>query len=149
MIQCRRATIQDLKFLIDGNRFIAEETEGVELSETKLSPGISAILEDDNKGIYWVATLEDHVIGQILVTYEWSDWRNGQIWWIQSVYVWPSARRQGVFKALLEHVTSEATDASVCELRLYADTSNTDAHTTYLSQGFTTGHYQVFEKSLR
>ena len=148
MIQCRRATIKDLRYLIQGNRSIANETEGIELSEAMLGSGITAILEDGNKGIYWVATLEDQIIGQILVTYEWSDWRNGQIWWIQSVYVWPSARRQGVFKALLEHVTSEAADASVCELRLYADTTNTDAHTTYLSQGFTTGHYQVFEKSL-
>ena len=148
MIQCRRATIQDLKFLIDGNRFIAEETEGVELSETNLSPGISAILEDDNKGIYWVATLEDQVIGQILVTYEWSDWRNGQIWWIQSVYVWPNARRQGVFKTLLDHVTHEARDHSVVELRLYADTRNQRAHSTYMNQGFTTGHYQVFEKPI-
>ena len=148
MIQYRRATIQDLKFLVDGNRFIAEETEGVELSEAKLSPGISAILEDDNKGIYWVATLEDQVIGQILVTYEWSDWRNGQIWWIQSVYVWPNARRQGVFKALLDHVTHEARNHSVIEFRLYADMRNQRAHSTYMNQGFTTGHYQVFEKPI-
>ncbi|MEE2821186.1 MAG: GNAT family N-acetyltransferase [Pseudomonadota bacterium] len=148
MIQCRRATIQDLKFLVDGNLSIAEETEGVELSEAKLNKGISAILEDENKGIYWVATLEDQVIGQILVTYEWSDWRNGQIWWIQSVYVWPNARRQGVFKALLDHVTLEAQDHSVVELRLYADTRNQRAHSTYMTQGFTTGHYQVFEKPI-
>ena len=148
MVQCRRATIEDLKFLVDGNRAIAKETEGVELSEATLSSGISALLEDDTKGIYWVATREDQVIGQILVTYEWSDWRNGQIWWIQSVYVWPNARRQGVFKALLDHVTQEARDHSVVELRLYADTRNQSAHSTYMNQGFTTGHYQVFEKPI-
>ena len=149
MIHCRRATIKDLRYLIQGNRSIANETEGIELSEAKLGPGITAILEDGNKGIYWVATLEDQIIGQILVTYEWSDWRNGQIWWIQSVYVWPDARRQGVFKALLDKVTTEARDNSVVELRLYADATNQKAHSTYLNHGFTTGHYQVFEKPLQ
>jgi GNAT superfamily N-acetyltransferase len=148
MIDCRRATIDDLSYLVDGNRSIAKETEGLELSEAKLRPGIAAILDDQNKGIYWVACLEKQVVGQILVTYEWSDWRNGQIWWIQSVYVWPDARRQGVFKALLDHVTHQARDLLVVELRLYADATNHKAHSTYLNQGFTTGHYQVFEKSL-
>ncbi|CAI8418523.1 MAG: Aminoalkylphosphonate N-acetyltransferase [Gammaproteobacteria bacterium] len=148
MIHCRRATIEDHRYLVDGNHSIAKETEGIELSETKLGPGIKAILEDENKGIYWVAIHEGQIIGQILVTYEWSDWRNGQIWWIQSVYVWPDARQQGVFKALLDRVTTEARDNSVVELRLYADTTNQKAHSTYFSQGFTTGHYQVFEKPL-
>jgi len=148
MIKCRRATIEDLKFLVHGNRAIARETEGIELSEATLSDGVSALLEDDNKGMYWVATRQDQVIGQILVTYEWSDWRNGQMWWIQSVYVAPDARRQGVFKALLDHVTHEARDHSVVELRLYAETTNRRAHSTYLNQGFTTGHYQVFEKPI-
>ena len=137
-----------LKHLVDGNRSIALETEGVELSEAKLRMGIEAILDDENKGIYWVAILEEQVVGQILVTYEWSDWRNGQIWWIQSVYVWPEARRRGVFKALLDHITQEARDHSVVELRLYADTTNQKAHSIYLRQGFKTGHYQVFEKPL-
>ncbi len=149
MINCRPATIEDLTHIVAGNRAMAKETEGIDLSPTQIDDGVRAVLSNRKRGIYWVAEKEAHVVGQILITYEWSDWRNAQIWWIQSVYVWPSARRQGVFKALLEHVTSEATDASVCELRLYADTSNTDAHTTYLSQGFTTGHYQVFEKSLQ
>lgn len=148
MIKCRRATIEDLKFLVDGNRAIARETEGIELSEATLRDGVSALLEDDTKGMYWVATRQDQVIGQILVTYEWSDWRNGQMWWIQSVYVSPDARRQGVFKALLDHVTHKARDHSVVELRLYAETTNRRAHSTYLNQGFTTGHYQVFEKPI-
>ncbi len=79
MIHCRRATIEDRRYLVDGNHSIAKETEGIELSETKLGPGIKAILEDENKGIYWVAIHEGQIIGQILVTYEWSYWRNGQI----------------------------------------------------------------------
>ena len=148
MIHCRRATDDDLPFLIEGNQSIASETEGVHLSESTLRPGIQAIIEDIHKGIYWVAVNDQKIVGQILVTYEWSDWRNGQIWWIQSVYVWKEARRQGVFKALLNQVTQEALDHSVVELRLYADTTNQKAHQTYLNQGFKTGHYQVFEKPL-
>ena len=148
MIHCRRATDDDLPFLIEGNQSIASETEGVHLSESTLRPGIQAIIEDIHKGIYWVAVNDQKIVGQILVTYEWSDWRNGQIWWVQSVYVWKEARRQGVFKALLNQVTQEALDHSVVELRLYADTTNRKAHQTYLNQGFTTGHYQVFEKPL-
>ena len=149
MIHCRRATDDDLPFLIEGNQSIASETEGVDLSETTLRPGIQAIIEDIHKGIYWVAVNDQKVVGQILVTYEWSDWRNGQIWWVQSVYVWKESRRQGVFKALLNQVTQEALDHAVVELRLYADTTNQKAHRTYLNQGFTTGHYQVFEKPLQ
>jgi len=148
MIHCRRATDDDLPFLIEGNQSIASETEGVHLSESTLRLGIQAIIEDIHKGIYWVAVNDQKIVGQILVTYEWSDWRNGQIWWIQSVYVWKEARRQGVFKALLNQVTQEALDHSVVELRLYADTTNQKAHSTYLNQGFTTDHYQVFEKPL-
>ena len=105
MIHCRRATGDDLPFLIEGNQSIASETENVHLSEATLRLGIQAIIEDIHKGIYWVAVNDQRVVGQILVTYEWSDWRNGQIWWIQSVYVWPKVRRQGVFRALLAYVT--------------------------------------------
>ena len=149
MIICRPATIEDLTRIVAGNCAMAKETESVNLTQTNVEDGVRAVLSSRKHGIYWVAEKEAHVVGQILITYEWSDWRNAQIWWIQSVYVWPSARRQGVFKALLEYVTSEATKASACGLRLYADTSNTDAHATYLNQGFETGHYQVFEKPLR
>ena len=149
MIICRPATIEDLTRIAAGNCAMAKETESIKLSQTRVEDGVKAILSNRNHGIYWVAEKEARVVGQILITYEWSDWRNAQIWWIQSVYVWPSARRQGVFKALLEYVTSKATKASACGLRLYADTSNTEAHATYLSQGFETGHYQVFEKPLR
>ncbi len=148
MINCRPATIDDLPRLVAGNCSMAKETEHIELPQKKVSEGVRIILSNKGHGIYWVAENETGVVGQILITYEWSDWRNGQIWWIQSVYVWPNARLSGVFKALLDHVTVKAIEASVCELRLYADTSNTDAHATYLKHGFSTGHYQVFEKSL-
>ena len=149
MINCREAQPNDLLGLVEGNEYIASETEGLVLKHETLISGVSSVLNDRNKGIYWVAEIESKISGQILITYEWSDWRNGFIWWIQSVYVWPQFRRQGVFKALLKKIETEALAQGVVELRLYADTTNQRAHTTYHKQGFLTGHYQVFEKSLK
>ena len=149
MIRCRKAQFEDLLDLVEGNEFIASETEDMVLKHEILVSGVASILNDQNKGIYWVAEINNKVSGQILITYEWSDWRNGFIWWIQSVFVWPQFRRQGVFKALLETVETEALLKGVVELRLYADINNRSAHTTYNKQGFSTGRYQVFEKSLK
>lgn len=149
MINCRKAQYEDLLALVEGNEFIASETEDMVLKHEILVSGVASVLNDQNKGIYWVAEIDNKVSGQILITYEWSDWRNGFIWWIQSVFVWPQFRRQGVFKALLKTVETEALLQSVVELRLYADINNRRAHTTYNKQGFSTGHYQVFEKSLK
>lgn len=148
MILCRPAIPNDLPYLVEGNQGIAQETEQWTLSKSTLTSGIEAVFQDTNKGTYWVASDDTGIVGQLLITFEWSDWRNGQTWWIQSVYVWPRARRQGVFRALLAAVTQKAQMAEVVELRLYADTSNQTAHQTYLNQGFETGHYQVFEKPL-
>ena len=149
MISCREAQPDDLLNLVEGNDRIASETEDLVLNQEILISGVLSVLNDRNKGIYWVAEIESKICGQILVTYEWSDWRNGFIWWIQSVYVWPQFRRQGVFKVLLKSVETEALARGVVELRLYADTTNRRAHTTYHKQGFFTGHYQIFEKSLK
>ena len=118
------------------------------LSKSTLASGFKAVFDDANRGTYWVAVDDSGVIGQLLITFEWSDWRNGQIWWIQSVYVWPRVRRQGIFRTLLAAVTQKAQKAEVVELRLYAETNNEKAHQTYLNQGFETGHYQVFGKPL-
>lgn len=148
-LEIRLATLADLPALIEGNQGVAFETEQLVLTETTLGPGIQAILEDRHKGMYWVASpLNGPVVGQTLITYEWSDWRNAPIWWLQSVYVWPHARGQGVFKALLAHIETEAKKAGARDIRLYADTTNQAAHRTYQQLGFSTGHYQVFEKPL-
>ena len=148
MILCRPAIPDDLPDLVEGNQGIAQETENLTLSTSTLSAGIEAVFDVANRGAYWVATDDHGIIGQLLITFEWSDWRSGQIWWIQSVYVWPRARRQGVFRTLLATITEQAQQAGVVELRLYAETTNDKAHKTYLNQGFETGHYQVFEKPL-
>lgn len=148
MILCRPAIPDDLPYLVAGNQGIAQETEHLTLSKSTLTAGIGAVFDDASRGTYWVAADDNRIIGQLLTTFEWSDWRNGQIWWIQSVYVWPKARRRGVFRTLLATVTQHALEAGVAELRLYADMTNETAHQTYLNQGFKTGHYQVFQKSL-
>ena len=149
MILCRSAIRDDLPCLVEGNQGIAQETEHLTLSKSTLTSGIEAVFNDANRGTYWIAADDQGIIGQLLITFEWSDWRNGQIWWIQSVYVWPRARRQGVFRTLLAEVTQQAQKAGVVELRLYAETTNETAHQAYLNQGFETGHYQVFEKPLK
>jgi GNAT superfamily N-acetyltransferase len=149
MILCRPAVLDDLLDLVEGNQGIAQETEHLTLSTSTLTSGIGAVFDDANRGTYWVAADDHGIIGQLLITFEWSDWRNGQIWWIQSVYVWPRARRQGVFRTLLSEIIEQAKKAGAVELRLYAETTNHRAHKTYLNQGFETGHYQVFEKSLK
>ena len=94
------------------------------------------MLEDASKGRYWVAVADDRIVGQLMVTYEWSDWRNGNIWWIQSVYVHPDWRRRGVFRALYRNVESlAAATPGVIGLRLYVETGNTRAQQTYAALG--------------
>jgi GNAT superfamily N-acetyltransferase len=145
----RPATADDLQALVVGNQSIAFETEKLALDPTTVQAGVQAVLNDATRGRYLVATdSQDAVIGMVLITYEWSDWRNQMMWWIQSVYVWPHARRHGVFKALLSQIESEAARADVSTLRLYAEVDNQQAHDTYRARGFVTDHYQVFEKDL-
>lgn len=148
-MQIRQATSSDLEALVAGNQAMALETEDLALDSTIVRAGVDAVLKDATLGRYLVATDgADTVIGMLLITFEWSDWRNQMMWWIQSVYVWPSARRNGVFKALLGQVEHEAHQNSVSTLRLYAEVENLQAHDTYRARGFFTDHYQVFEKDL-
>ena len=100
----RAATPADAPLVIEFNRRLAEESEGKTLDPAVLGPGVRAALADPRKALYFLAEAEGSVAGQMMVTYEWSDWRNGWLWWIQSVYVRPEARRRGVFRALFEHV---------------------------------------------
>ncbi len=125
---------------------MAEETEGRPLDPAIIGAGVSSLLADADKGRYWLAEANGDVIGQIMVTYEWSDWRNGTLWWIQSVYVHPGHRRNGVFSALYRHVESRARAAdNVCGLRLYVEQNNTRAQNTYEALGMINPNYQVME----
>ncbi|HXW10976.1 MAG TPA: GNAT family N-acetyltransferase [Steroidobacteraceae bacterium] len=140
----------DLEFLARGNEAMALETEHRTLDAGTVRRGVATALHDDAHGRYFVAEDESGTaVGQLMVTYEWSDWRNGQFWWIQSVYVVPAARRHGVFKAMYRHVEGLArATAGVCGLRLYVESNNATAQRTYTRCGMHDAHYRVMEVEL-
>ena len=111
----------------------------------RFARAIRALLESRAPGRYWVAELDGRVVGQLLVTFEWSDWRNRMVWWIQSVYVAPDARGRGVLRALYDVARREALAAGAGGLRLYVDTTNTRAQAVYTALGMNGDHYRVFE----
>ena len=149
-IEIRLAVRDDWTTIAEFNCLLAEESEGKQLDRQHVEPGVRAILDDPRKGRYLVALAAGRIVGQLMHTYEWSDWRNGDIWWLQSVYVLPDFRRQGVFRALFDRLRSEAeTDPAVVGLRLYVEEHNTRAHETYRSLGLSNGGYFVMEKMHR
>ena len=142
----RAATPDDVETITDFNARLASETEDTELDRQTLQQGVAALLADDTRGSYYVACT-DRIIGQIMHTREWSDWRNGDIWWIQSVYVHPDHRRRGVFRALYEHLKSRAeADPGVVGLRLYVEGENAPARSTYEGLGMTQAGYLVMQR---
>jgi len=145
-IVIRDAIPDDGPIIADFNSRMAVETEDHELYPDLIGPGVAALLDDSSKGRYWVAEEDGEVVGQIMVTYEWSDWRNGMLWWIQSVYVAQEKRRQGVFSTLYRHVESLArAKQDVSGLRLFVENQNAHAQDTYLALGMTRPGYQVME----
>ncbi len=128
------------------NLRLAEETEDLRLPPQRVSAGVAAVLRDPSKGLYFLAEQERRVCGQVMITYEWSDWRNGNIWWLQSVYVRPECRRAGVFRALFRHVRElAAASPNVWGLRLYMHADNERARQSYAQLGMTQTRYEVFE----
>lgn len=145
----REGRPDDAETIAAYNSAMAQETEGKALDPDLIGPGVRSLLEDAAKGRYWVAESEGQVVGQLMVTYEWSDWRNGTIWWIQSVYVRPDWRRNGVFSALYRHVASMASDMpQVIGLRLYVEENNERAQRTYEALGMVNSSYLVMEAML-
>ena len=129
------------------NAALAQETEDLRLDLSVVQSGVEAILRDPAKGTYFVAETRGAVVGQVLVTYEWSDWRNGNFWWLQSVYVQKEFRARGVFKALFAHVVAQAAkQKNVCGLRLFMEKNNHRAREVYHRLGMKETHYQVFER---
>jgi ribosomal protein S18 acetylase RimI-like enzyme len=127
---------------------MAMETENLRLDPNVVASGVRHVFEDASRGRYFVAEADGIVIACLLVTHEWSDWRDGDMWWIQSVYVHPDYRRRGVFRALHQHVRSQAIHANVATLRLYVDKSNDRAKSTYTSLGMQLSHYEIMEEIL-
>jgi GNAT superfamily N-acetyltransferase len=144
VIRIRRATVDDTESLVAGNIAIARETEDTVLDAELVANGVARVLADETLGVYFVA--EDHeVVGQLLVTREWSDWRSGFYWWIQSVHVVPRARRTGIYRALHEHVLSEARRDHVLAIKLYVDRDNRAARATYEALGMQHSAYDLYE----
>ena|ERR1017187_5002040 len=138
--------MSDAPFIVNCNMCLALETEQRRLDLARVTAGVRALLNDPTKGIYFVAETDGSIAGQLLITYEWSDWRNGNFWWIQSVYVAEPFRGRGVFRALFNHVHALAkAQKDVCGLRLYMDAHNARARQAYVRLGLKRTNYEVFE----
>ena len=136
----------DAAVIAEFNLLLATETEGLRLDPECVRTGVKALLADSAKGVYYVAEVEGTIAGQLMITYEWSDWRNGNIWWLQSVYVRKEFRRQGVFRELFRFLESLArAQKDVCGLRLYMHAENRTARRSYEKLGMKRTQYEVFE----
>ena len=142
----RKANVNDLKVLVDFQQRLARESEGLELDVAKLTAGMKALLEDPAKGIYYLVEDSRQPVACHLITYEWSDWRNGLVWWLQSVYVIEAYRKKGVFRMMYDNIMRMIReDEGLIGLRLYVDKSNERAMKVYTSMGMNGDHYTVYE----
>ncbi len=149
-IAIRQAGPGDTPIVADFNLRLARETENLELDPAVVLPGVAAVLNDSAKGLYFVAEIDSSIAGQVMITYEWSDWRNGNLWWLQSVYVRPEFRGRGVFRALFRHLQELARkDPAVAGLRLYMHADNARARRSYEALGMRQTRYLVFEMDCR
>ncbi|HRY31851.1 MAG TPA: GNAT family N-acetyltransferase [Bacteroidales bacterium] len=145
-ITVREATIADIAVIKDFQMRMAAESEGLLLDPEVLAQGIKAVFTDRQKGVYYVAGSADRVIASLMITREWSDWRNGWVWWIQSVYVDQAYRGTGVFRRMYMFLQDKAhCDPDIRGLRLYVDKGNLPAMAVYEALGMNGEHYRVFE----
>jgi len=137
---------EHIEILIDFQLRLAFESEGVTLDADTLRSGMQAMFADPSKGVYYIAREEKEIVGCHMITYEWSDWRNGMVWWLQSVYVRESHRKKGIFKKMYDNViTIIKNDPDLIGLRLYVDKSNERAMNVYAAMGMDGSHYTVYE----
>lgn len=151
-ITIRLAQPEDASALVSFNRAMARETEDKDLAEDIVSAGVRRLLANPALGFYVVAVLGNgggnKVVGSLMVTMEWSDWRNGLFWWIQSVYIVPAQRRKGIYRRLYEFVKARASeDTGVCGFRLYVEKDNEVAQRTYSAMGMEETHYKMYEET--
>jgi GNAT superfamily N-acetyltransferase len=145
MILIRKATRDDMSEVVGFQKKMAWETEKLKLDDKTVTKGVSAVFNDESLGRYYVAEAEGKVVASLLITYEWSDWRNSNVWWFQSVYVIPEARRQGIFRRMYEHIRKLAEEQDVAGLRLYVESRNSAARHTYEALGMNSEHYSFYE----
>lgn len=149
-MRIRGATLEDLDFIARCNQALAAETEGHALDAALLQAGVRAVLTDPGLGRYYLAESGGQPVGQLLTTFEWSDWRNGLFLWIQSVYVLPARRGTGAFRSLFQHLQGLArADPRICGIRLYVDRNNARAREVYARLGLHRSNYAVMESVFR
>jgi len=143
----RKAEAVDKQTLVEFNYNMALETEKRKLNLDLLDKGVDNMLNDSDKGFYLVCEHDkEGIVASLMITKEWSDWRNKNFWWIQSVYVIKEFRRKGLFKKLYEHVNAIGEEnGNCCGFRLYVEKENFIAQRTYLSMGMKEAYYQMYE----
>jgi GNAT superfamily N-acetyltransferase len=139
------ATRDEAPVICENNINMAKETENIELTRETVLQGVYNLLDDPSKGFYLVARIKGKIVGQLMITFEWSDWRNKMIWWIQSVYVDPAFRKKGVFQSLFSYVKNQAKEQNICLIRLYVHFENTTAIKVYEKLGMGQTEYIMFE----
>jgi GNAT superfamily N-acetyltransferase len=145
----RLAKKEDTFALVEFNQAMALETEGRRLAAQVLQNGVEAVFRDDKKGFYVVAETDGRILGGLMITCEWSDWRDAWFWWIQSVYVLPEVRGRGVYRRLYEFVKRRAAESgNVCGFRLYVERENARAQQVYEKLGMKASHYLMYEEMI-
>ncbi|MCU1290594.1 MAG: GCN5-related N-acetyltransferase [Acidobacteria bacterium] len=145
----RTAEKRDVSLLVEFNQAMAMETEGKKLDAETLRGGVEAVFNDSKKGFYVVAESGGEIVGGLMVTYEWSDWRDSWFWWIQSVYIMPEYRGRGIYRMLYEHVKQKAAaEKDVCGFRLYVEKENLRAQKVYEKLGMESSHYLMYEENI-
>jgi GNAT superfamily N-acetyltransferase len=145
--QIQKATCEDKNWIAEAQVLMALETENLQLNQEAVVKGVGFIFDHLDGGFYIIAKNdEQNPIACLLVLKEWSDWRNGEVWWIHSLYVIPDYRKQGIFKKMFEYVEELARSSDVRGLRLYVDKSNAQAKAAYEKLGMNRDHYELFEK---
>jgi GNAT superfamily N-acetyltransferase len=145
MLLIRKAKPSDAPSIIDFQLKMAWETEKMKLVPEIVTKGVDAVFHDQSRGQYYVAESNGKVVASLLITYEWSDWRNCSVWWFQSVYVVLEFRRQGVFRKMYSHIRELAEEQDIAGLRLYVETKNSRAQKTYEALGMSSEHYAFYE----
>ena len=145
MINIRKGAPEDASVIIDFQQKMAWETEHMHLMPEIISKGVNAVFADSARGQYWVAEDKGNIVASLLITYEWSDWRNANVWWFQSVYVLPEFRRTGIFRSMYQRIRIEAEKEGIAGLRLYVETNNSAAQGTYEALGMNSLHYKMYE----
>ena len=149
IMNIRIEQIQDTAALVEFNQAMALETEGKQLNSNILRQGVEAVFSDAKKGFYVVAEEDGEIVGGLMVTFEWSDWRDNWFWWIQSVYILPAGRGKKIYSRLYDFVKEKARESKeVCGIRLYVEKENANAQKVYEKLGMKASHYLMYEETL-